>query len=105
MFMVMAAGRRCWPQCTVIVSQVRSQLFDREVTTAVDLFGGLQIKCAGQFRFTLTSPTAAEIQDEAESDRSGPVRSHPGGHGRHDVASTRSVRFLAPHFELHTNFR
>ena len=63
--MVMAAGVVAMLAAgTVIVSQVRSQLFDREVTTAVDLFEASRSNAQASFD-SLTSPTAAEIQDEA----------------------------------------
>ena len=65
--LVMAAGVVAMLAAgTVIVSQVRTQLFEREVTTAVDLFDASLSNAQATFD-SLASPTAAQIQDEANT--------------------------------------
>ncbi|MGO1590579.1 MAG: MtrAB system histidine kinase MtrB [Ancrocorticia sp.] len=65
--LVMAAGVVAMLAAgTVIVSQVRSQLFEREVTTAVDLFEASRSNAQTTFD-AMGSPTVGEIQDEANA--------------------------------------
>lgn len=65
--LVMAAGVVAMLAAgTVIVSQVRTQLFEREVTTAVDLFQASRSNAQASFD-ALSSPTTSQIQDEADA--------------------------------------